>query len=246
MQNIPRGDGGLWFKSKREFPAFAGSVLIIKKVRKYIHDDELIGDLITTARTLGSHTISTRQYDSLGSFNSSTVITRFGSWRRAVTMAGLTPIKIQKPSPGALLENIITVWRVLGRQPRLKDMTRANGLFSRAPYLKQFGSWYNTLVELEKYNNKTLPLVEGEYPPMAGEGVLPSSPQRAPGIRLRMSVLKRDNFKCVLCGRTPATDPSILLEIDHIIPWSKGGQTTIDNLQTLCSLCNNGKSDALV
>lgn len=62
---------------------------------------------------------------------------------------------------------------------------------------------------------------------------------------LRYQVLKRDNFKCCACGASPAKDPSVELHIDHIIPWSKGGETTIENLQTLCSKCNLGKSDFL-
>ena len=62
--------------------------------------------------------------------------------------------------------------------------------------------------------------------------------------KLRYQVLKRDNFKCKLCGASPAKDPSIELHIDHIVPWSKGGETTIDNLQTLCSRCNLGKSNS--
>lgn len=63
--------------------------------------------------------------------------------------------------------------------------------------------------------------------------------------KLRYQVLKRDNFKCCACGASPAKDATIELHIDHIIPWSKGGETTIDNLQTLCSRCNLGKSDSL-
>ena len=62
--------------------------------------------------------------------------------------------------------------------------------------------------------------------------------------KLRYQVLKRDNFKCCACGASPAKDPSVELHIDHIIPWSKGGKTTIENLQTLCSRCNLGKSDS--
>ena len=61
---------------------------------------------------------------------------------------------------------------------------------------------------------------------------------------LRYKVLKRDNFKCCACGASPAKDPSVELHIDHIVPWSKGGGTTLDNLQTLCSLCNIGKGDS--
>lgn len=62
--------------------------------------------------------------------------------------------------------------------------------------------------------------------------------------KLRYQVLKRDHFKCCACGASPAKDPSVELHIDHIIPWSKGGETTIENLQTLCSRCNLGKSDS--
>ena len=62
-------------------------------------------------------------------------------------------------------------------------------------------------------------------------------------LRLRFLVMKKDNFKCCMCGASPAKDPSVELHIDHIIPWSKGGETTIDNLQTLCSKCNLGKSN---
>ena len=64
-------------------------------------------------------------------------------------------------------------------------------------------------------------------------------------LRLRYKVLKRDNFKCVICGRSPAKNPDIELQVDHIIPYSKGGETVIENLRTLCSECNLGKSDLM-
>lgn len=64
-------------------------------------------------------------------------------------------------------------------------------------------------------------------------------------VTLRYQIMKRDNFKCVFCGASPAKDPTIELHIDHIIPWSKGGESTADNLQTLCSVCNFGKRDSL-
>jgi len=61
--------------------------------------------------------------------------------------------------------------------------------------------------------------------------------------RLRLQVLKRDKYKCMFCGASPATDQTIVLVVDHIKPWAKGGETEINNLQTLCSKCNSGKSD---
>ncbi len=63
--------------------------------------------------------------------------------------------------------------------------------------------------------------------------------------KLRYKVLKRDNFKCCTCGASPAKDPGVELHVDHIVPWSKGVETTLENLQTLCSRCNIGKSDSL-
>ena len=56
----------------------------------------------------------------------------------------------------------------------------------------------------------------------------------------RYEILKRDEFKCAFCGRTPAAD-GVALEVDHIIPVSKGGLSEDSNLQTLCKDCNRGK-----
>lgn len=60
--------------------------------------------------------------------------------------------------------------------------------------------------------------------------------------RLRIKVLHRDKSTCKICGASPKKDPRITLHVDHIIPYSKGGKTLIENLQTLCSICNLGKS----
>ena len=57
---------------------------------------------------------------------------------------------------------------------------------------------------------------------------------------LRYEVLKRDGGECVVDGRKPPEWP---LHIDHIVPLSKGGKTTLDNLQTLCAECNLGKGN---
>lgn len=64
--------------------------------------------------------------------------------------------------------------------------------------------------------------------------------------KLRDFIKKRDNFTCCNCGNSTHIEPNLLLEIDHIIPVSKGGYTTEENLQTLCWKCNRAKSNKLM
>ena len=58
--------------------------------------------------------------------------------------------------------------------------------------------------------------------------------------RLRVQILERDNYLCVACMKlgklTPATD------VDHIVPLSKGGTNSPDNLQALCHECHKQKT----
>jgi 5-methylcytosine-specific restriction endonuclease McrA len=58
---------------------------------------------------------------------------------------------------------------------------------------------------------------------------------------LRYKVLCRDRFRCQICGRSPAKDFGVEIHVDHIIPWSKGGTNTEQNLRVLCFDCNLGK-----
>lgn len=55
----------------------------------------------------------------------------------------------------------------------------------------------------------------------------------------RDNVFKRDGFECVYCGN----DNKKTLTLDHVVPQSKGGPNTWDNLVTACKRCNNEKAD---
>lgn len=59
--------------------------------------------------------------------------------------------------------------------------------------------------------------------------------------KLREKIKERDGYTCQICGLSNKDEPNLLLEIDHIIPLSKGGMTTEGNLQILCWRCNRSK-----
>jgi 5-methylcytosine-specific restriction endonuclease McrA len=54
----------------------------------------------------------------------------------------------------------------------------------------------------------------------------------------RKNILRRDAFKCAYCGRS-----DLPLTIDHVIPKSKGGTDSWENLVCACTNCNNRKGD---
>jgi 5-methylcytosine-specific restriction endonuclease McrA len=53
----------------------------------------------------------------------------------------------------------------------------------------------------------------------------------------RQNIFKRDNFRCVYCGRPDS------LTLDHVIPRSRGGRESWHNLVTACQRCNTLKGD---
>jgi hypothetical protein len=64
--------------------------------------------------------------------------------------------------------------------------------------------------------------------------------------RLRGQIKERDRYACVKCGVSVAAEPNLLLEVDHIMPVSRGGLSTPENLQTLCWRCNRSKGAKVV
>ena len=61
---------------------------------------------------------------------------------------------------------------------------------------------------------------------------------------LRESIMKRDNYTCQMCGKYMPDE--VGLQVDHIIPIAKGGKSVPDNLQVLCSKCNQKKKDKII
>jgi hypothetical protein len=68
----------------------------------------------------------------------------------------------------------------------------------------------------------------------------PSALRRQPSPKLRGEVMKRDRWRCRLCGRSADDSVDIRLHVHHVRPWAVGGLTELQNLITLCQTCHEG------
>ncbi len=215
----------------------------IKLRKRNIPDEELLEDLKRCALVLSVNTLTAVEYSQKGSYGVNTFLRRFGSWNAALEAAGLKAPNRQNIPDEELFENIASVWASLGRQPVGKDMDKSGGLssISLGTYEKRFSSWNNALLAFSSYINDGQIVIPISEKKVESKSALRTG--RKINWRLRAQVLIRDNCICRMCGASPAKDPEVKLHADHIKPWSKGGETVLDNLQTLCEQCNIGKSD---
>ncbi|MDD3598390.1 HNH endonuclease [Sulfuricurvum sp.] len=202
-----------------------------------VSKQEILDDLRNTAKKLDKETITQKEYRDNGSYDDTTVSRKFGTWNQALKAAGLQFSNETNISDERLFNNLLNLWEHLGRQPRRSDLTNDISEFSQSPYNRRFQTWTNALQNFVAWaNDEELIAPENKVDIKKKTG-------RDPSLRLRFKVLQRDSFTCKQCGASPAKDPSIELHLDHIVPWSKGGETSYENLQTLCSKCNLGKSN---
>ena len=223
-----------------------------------ISNRDLLDDIIRVSKILGKESFSSREYNDLAKYSSSTVFKRFKAWNNALVKAGLRPYKQvseKRIETTTLFEEIERMWITLGRQPTVSDIKNGYSKYALNTFSRRFGGWRNALeafvdwiendtqvidIKTDKSVGDDTLIQERDFPPP-----IKHKTKRDINLRLRFLVMKRDNFKCCICGASPAKDSEVELHVDHIIPWSKGGETVIDNLQTLCSKCNWGKSDLL-
>ncbi len=204
-----------------------------------ISNDQLLEDIRRVAASVGAFSVAQNTYRSAGQFSTTAIKKRFGSWNAAVEAAGLAAPYRRDVSEEDLFDNLREVWIKLGRQPRKREMSSPVSRYTHHPYIRRFGGWLDamrTFVDSVESSTGTM-LAPSQAASNKSRG------SRDPSVGLRFVVMRRDNFKCTICGRSPAMDPSIELQCDHVTPWSKGGATTFENLRTLCSKCNLGKGN---
>jgi len=217
--------------------------------------DVVVDELRRVAIHYGWRRFSRHEFDKVASVcKGTTVLKHFGTWANALANLGVplqphTHDRTQIPT-AQLLSELARVWRILGHRPSKAEWEASDAVYSYTTYKQRFGGWVAACVALvEAHDTVTQDsvLIADKSKAIAGpptaQSAVPPEKNRSIPLKLRLRILSRDNFRCRLCGRTPALDPGVVLHVDHIIPFSKDGETIAANLQTLCDQCNRGKGN---
>ena len=212
----------------------------------------IVDELRKVAIRLGERRFSRREFDQIATAcKGSAVLSYFGSWSAALSATGI-PLKDHKSNrkqitDAQLLGELARVWGALGHRPSKLEWEASDAAYSYTTYNQRFGGWVNACTALVtgdvavEFTAASQPSVSAAESPVESRGKVPPERNRTLPLKMRLRVLTRDRFRCVLCGRTPAMNPGAVLHVDHILPFSAGGHTVEKNLRTLCEKCNWGK-----
>lgn len=212
--------------------------------------DDVLAELRRVAAKMGNRRFSRREFDRhTKRCKGSAVLKNFGTWDEALRATGLELAlhRTQRTqiTNAQLLDELGRVWRMLEHKPSKGEWDSVDTKYSYTTCKQRFGGWLNACVAFVEGAPTAGTSVNGpdKVPPQtdqAQEISVPTNLRYVP-LKLRLNVLQRDRFCCVMDGRNLSLEPGVQLHVDHVIPFSRGGRTTLDNLQTLCRDRNLGK-----
>ena len=207
-------------------------------------DSGVLAELRRAAGLIEGEPLRRDAVDRVSLFTGARIARRFGGWGAALAKAGLA-----HRYSGAVITEAMRTRPLRGltdRQllDRLRRAATRDGVVTQMAVRRKYGHY------CDAYTGRF-----GSWRAAVWKAGLRLSPKaacdprrkRTPeekhkvSVRLRYAILKRDDYRCQLCGDSPALTKGTALEVDHIHPFSQGGKTTEDNLRTLCRRCNQGK-----
>lgn len=231
--------------------------------------EKVITELEKVAKHFNYSDLKQDDFDKIADISYYKVYREFGSWEKALSFLkshlkekGIEfKITTRRSSYSIqeMFDELERIWVQLGQRPSRNEWVRSNPEISYDTIQRRFGGWTNACLKFIEYkssgtiveetkaladkNLKTLSNVrDDEKMKKRGRQKIIEKTRTIP-LNIRIKVLSRDNFKCAFCGKSPAINAGTVLHVDHIIPFSKAGLNTLENLQTLCEGCNLGKSD---
>jgi 5-methylcytosine-specific restriction endonuclease McrA len=223
-----------------------------------ISKEEMVSELKRVAEFYDFRRFSGREFDIVSTLcKRAAVIKAFVSWDIALEATGLNlkPHRNKRKDTipeVELFREMEHVWRLLGHRPSKTEWESIRPKYSYTTLKARFNGWVNAcaaFIEFKSDENaaafNNLDVEQTGNQPRRRTEIRNKEKRNIP-LKLRLDVLKRDKFRCVFCGSSPAIETGVVLHIDHKLAFSKGGKTTIENLQCLCGDCNLGKGKRTV
>jgi hypothetical protein len=211
-----------------------------KVVKNGVPDEDILNDMKRVGAIVKKDVISKEDYRMYGDFGVSVIFNRFETWEKALILSGFKKSSEKDKKIRDLMENLEDVWISLGRSPRFIEIRTPFSKFNGTQYIATFGGWHTSLDLFEEYiaavkvdseaSIKDKPTLEN------GHKTLPAINRQT-----RFSVMKRSGFKCSVCKNNSMTNPGVLLEVEHIVPFNNGGETVDENLHVICTECKKQK-----
>ncbi len=223
------------------------SKAMVRQLSRDLSNEEILNELKRVARLLNQKHLTTTDIQEHSHIGPDVIRSRFGSWKNGLMQCGLSSSKYgERYKDEECFENLLNVWTALGRRPLYREMYSPPSIVGGKVYAVRWGTWMKACKAFIEWTNRdSVANVTQPKSSSSKEKLGSERPVRRREVSLgtRFRVLQRDNFKCVLCGESPATTLGCKLHVDHIVPFSKGGSCTENNLRTLCKDCNIGRGN---
>lgn len=223
----------------------------MKDTPKSFSKTELIQELRRVHGVVGKDCLTRSDYSLHSHIGADHFVRHFGGFLKGLEAAGIPrhPKQGKEYSDEECFENIANLWIHYGRAPQYRETLLPPSQILAKTYVTRWQTWRKALLAFVEWSKTDQTPLEDSTPTATKIEVREtnSKPKKheadcrevRPG--LKYQVHKRDSFRCVACGRSPATHLNIDLHADHIIAVANGGKTVLENLQTLCRDCNLGK-----
>ena len=223
---------------------------------KRLSNDDLLEELKRVHLLVGKPVLTVADFNANSITSAKAIRSRFGSWTDGLRIAGINQSELASKGWTDIqyFENLATVWTRLGRAPHGNEMAAPLSAIPGKAYEYHWRTWRKALKAFVDWaNSEEQPSTDSDDDPTA-EQTTPApvitirKPEDRREVRpgLRFKVFMRDRFRCLACGRSPATHLNIELHADHVLAVANGGKTTLENLQTLCQDCNRGKGRTML
>lgn len=162
--------------------------------RTRLSDETLMRALQAAVEVFGTNYFTTTQYDGLSGNrpHSSMIIDRFGSWKKALALIGISGGRERQHSAEQLIQNLEAVWKELGFPPGKRQIATLGAKISESPYKRHWGSVRAACEALQAFHNGRIShekLLAGN---IGNIGNITVSPRTTISLKDRWAVLRRD------------------------------------------------------